>query len=149
MSLRTALDRLVVLQEAVAISSPISTTVRKAYKYVPNQAEALSQTPLFFNSWTFAEERRAVSLAERMYSVRMQLAVEDGDLDRAADIATALFEQFLADLRLDVTLNGNVTRADVRGNSPTLVGLTYGGQTYVGIDMNLDFSIVEGATYAP
>ena len=155
MSLRGALAALNAIQLAVIITDPIDVKIAKAYPYMPPGAEQLGDVPCFMNTWTLEREVRTVSLAERFYNVRMQMAVEDADSDQAADIATALFEQFMADLRgggpavFGITLDGNVTRSDVRGNSPTLIGLLYGGKPYIGIDMVLDFSIKEAATFLP
>ena len=39
MSLRTALDRIIVLQKAVSITDPITITVKKAYKLVPPESQ--------------------------------------------------------------------------------------------------------------
>lgn len=148
MDIRNALDRVIAVQGAMSISSPASIAALRAYKYVPARDSALPDTPCWFNSWSFVREERLIQLRRSFYSVRMQLAVHDADLDRAADIATAFHVAAVADFSADVTLNGQVTNTEFRGGSPTLVRLDWAGMTYVGLDLFLDLVMEEAVTFA-
>lgn len=141
MALRDALDRLVALEEAVSITDPTTTSIRKAWKTVPPEGTRAPVTPLAINVWTFAQREAFQSLSRRFYTIRIDIATHDRDVDRAADIVTALTEQFLDDLDQDITLNGNVERVDMRGADPTLSVLPVAGADLVNARLFIDFVI--------
>lgn len=148
MNIRSALDRLTTIQAAVSITDPATVSVLKAWKYAPPQKAALADVPAWINDWTLISEDRANSLRTQEYLVRSQLFVYDADLDRAADIATALFVAYVDDLDADVKLNNTVTRQSIRGGEPTLVVLEFGRRSYVGVDVLMSMTMREGATFS-
>src|SRR3989304_8759276 len=96
LTLRDALDRIVVLQAGLTIADPVAETIKRAYKYTPSQSSAAPDRPFWMNTWTLiAQNRKPNGWDQPLYVVRMQLCVHDAELDRAADIATAFPEAAL------------------------------------------------------
>lgn len=148
-TIASALDRIVTLQNGLAITTPVAASISTAYKYPPDPATAFPNTPCFVNTWTFDREERGASQRRLFYTVRMQLFVANADPARAADIATAFHVQLGNSLDADVTLNGAVTEASRRGEDPTLVRAEWADRSYVGTDEFVDLVIVEAHTFAP
>lgn len=147
-NIRAALDTLITLQAALSIASPITASIKKAYKYVPDRNVSLPDTPCWMNTWTHVRRERYHGQRDDFYVVNCQLAVNDADLDRAADIATAFHEAFADALDGNVTLGGKVIVANLRGGDPTLILLSWGGQGYVGLNEFVDLEIVETKAFA-
>ena len=148
MNIRTALDRLVVIQAGLSITDPIEASVGAAYKYVPRQDTTLPATPSWMNDWTLIREERHIDMRIQFYTVHMQLFVRDADQDQAADIASAFMEKAVEALDADVTLAGAVTRQSLRGGEPTLVSLERAGLSYIGLDLFLDLEMKEAKSFS-
>ena len=148
MGIRAALDRLVVVESALAITAPVKANVKKAYKTYPKKGTALS-APCMMNGWTLRQHDRFVALREQRLTISIQLFADDADTDRAADIAAAFYEVLVDALDDDVTLNGNVTDSVLRGGDPTLAGLEWDGRVYVGLQLFLDVTISEARAFGP
>ena len=146
MTIRAALDKLVILEKALAITSPVVKSVVDAYKYVPPQTHNLVEVPVWMNSWQINDvswmpgNQRMTS-----YSVNMKLAAGSATVeqDRAADIATAFWEALLKALRDDVNLGGTIDQHKIRSQGPTLAILEFGGRAYIGLDVWLDLEVIE------
>jgi hypothetical protein len=147
MDIRSALDRIIAIQDGLAITDPIAEDVKKAYKYVPRANVTLTDVPAFTNEWTLTSLDRFVSFRIQNYTVHMQLFVEDADIDRAADIASSFHKELIDALDADIALNNTVTQHSLRGGNPTLVGLERAGKIYIGLDLFLDLEMKEGATF--
>ena len=150
MSLRTALDRIIVLQEAVSITDPITITVKKAYKLVPPQSQELPDLPAFINIVNYVGQSASGGMRTLRYRVIMQcvvakMTVED---DRSADIAVALWEKTLDDFSHDLSLNGTVTLALFEENGPGIPGVLDRGDHYIGFEAVLNIRITEAFTFA-
>ncbi len=148
MDIRSALDRITAIQAGLSITSPVTASIKKAYKYVPKQDAALPDAPAWMNDWTLSREERHIDLRIQHYTVHMQLFVNDADQDRAADIATAFMAQAVDGFDADVTLDGNVTNSALRGGDPTLVSLGRAGQSYIGLDLFLDLEMKEAKAFS-
>lgn len=146
MDIRSALDRIVAIQQSLSITSPVALSIKRAYKYVPPQEAALD-LPCWQNSWTMVSETRGFGSREQLYTVNMQLLVADADQDRAADIATAFHVALVDALDNDRTLGGTVTRQDLRGGNPTLVVFERSGNVYLGLNLFLDLVMYEPKTF--
>lgn len=145
MTIRAALDRLVVIQEAVKITDPATVQTKKAYKYVPPRKTLFSASdlPVWFNNWTLPGQiRPGVAMAREEYVIHSQCLAGEVDLEYASDLASALFIRFKDDLYADVNLGGNVTQAVLRGGNPTLATLEWGGKAYIGLDLFIDIQII-------
>ncbi len=141
--IRSALARLIQIQAAVEISDPDGVTVQRAWKYVPPQNTTVPETPCFMNDYTLRGEQRNPSQRVSMWTIRSQIYVQNADLDEAADIATALFEQYRRDLGKDTNLSGNISgAAPIRGADPTLGGIP-GREGYMIVECFMDFEIKE------
>ena len=148
MDIRTALDQIVTIQGGLSITSPLSVSVKKAYKYVPNASVALPDAPAWTNDWTLTSLERFVSLRIQNYTVHMQLFVKDANIDRAADIASAFLDKLITALDADISLSQTVTQHTLRGGNPTLVGLERANLPYIGLDLFLDLEMKEGKTFS-
>lgn len=136
------------VQAAMAITSPVTMSVKKAWPYMPPQSVLAGVAmPAWINEWTLVRERRAISMREQLYSVRMQLLVFDADQDRAADIATAFMVVAVDAFDAAVTLGGTATQQTLRGASPTLGRVEIGGAVYSAIDLFLDVEMKEAKEF--
>ncbi len=148
-NIRAALDKLIVIQAAVNVTDPSVVAVLKAYKYVAPQNAILPDAPCFMNDWTLRDTLQAPSLRIIQYRIRSILYVLDADIERALDIATALFEDYMDRLGADVNLGGAIDGGhSLRGPDPTLGAAEFAGKSYAAIETFLDFEIKRAFTWA-
>ena len=146
MDIRTVMAAVVTLQESLSITAPISSSILRAYRFMPPMSSALPDTPCFFNSWTLQNQQLNISLRILSYTVRMQLAVLDADQDVAADIASSYMNALITAHNADVQLSGSCTLTTLRGGDPTLAVLNWAGQDYIGLDLFLDIEIKDAVS---
>ena len=139
--IRTALTNLVTLQEGLSITAPVSSSIKRAYKYTPPQSSSLPDTPCVLNTWSLTSQELDISLRILFYTIRMQLIVHDSDQDRAADIASSYMNAIITAQNADVTLDGAVNQSILRGSDPTLGVLSWAGVDYIGLDLLLDIEL--------
>jgi len=144
----SALDRIIAIQGGLSITSPITESIKVAYKYSPAANVGLPDAPAFFNEWTLEREERHVSMRIQYYTVHMQLLVRDADLNRAADIATAFHVALVDAFDADVQMNNTVTQSSLRGGSPTLAGFVRNNINYIGLDLFLDLELKEAKSFS-
>ena len=144
--IRTVMTNVVTLQESLSITAPISSSILRAYKYMPPMASALPDTPCFLNNWTLQNQELDISLRVLFYTIRMQLIVHDSDQDRAADIASSYMNALITAHNADVQLGGSCTMTVLRGGNPTLAVLNWAGQDYIGLDLFLDVEIKDAVS---
>lgn len=147
MGISAALDALNEIQAGLAITSPIVESIKRVYKYMPNQSESINDCPCFVNTWTLLPVLRMPSLRETEYDVRMWLVVKDMNQSRAADIATAFMDQILTVFDTNLTLGGTVSHHDLMGGTPTLIGFDWAGGPYVGLDLHLHMYLKDFVTF--
>jgi hypothetical protein len=141
MDIRSALDRIVVVQKSLVITQPIPAKILRAYKTIPSQATLAPDAPCFINSViAFHEERLPSGGRTQHYTVRMQLLVEDADDDRAADIALAFHGALVNAFDTDVNqgLNGACTVQTLRSASVLLGVIDRGNRKYIGTDVLME-----------
>lgn len=148
MDIRSALDNLIIIQAALSITSPITASIKKAYKYIPKSSVALPDTPAWLNEWTLNTVERFVGFRIQTYTVHMQLFVLDADPDRGADIASSFAKEMIDALDADVSLGQTITQQTLRGGNPTQGSFERVNLTYSGLDLFLDLEMKEGATFA-
>lgn len=148
MSIRDVLTALVAIQKGIAISDPISTRVKEAYRLAPSREVALT-TPCFINAWSLIRLERRLSggVLRHFYTVRSQLFVTDADLDRGADIASALGVAYITAINSNITLNGTASTSLLRGGDPTCALLEWAAKPYPGLDLFLDIELNEGVSF--
>lgn len=146
LTIRAALDALVTLQESLSITSPITSSIAKAWKYFPPEEATLPETPCFANEWSLTAFEVHVGLLVRRYAIHTQMFVLDADQERGADIATAYMNALETALLANYTLTQTVNQAILRGAQPTLAILERAGVKYVGLDLFLDVEMKEGVT---
>ena len=146
MDIRTVMAAVVTLQESLSITAPISSSILRAYRFMPPMSSALPDTPCFFNSWTLQNQQLNISLRILSYTVRMQLAVLDADQDVAADIASSYMNALITAHNADIQLSGSCTLTTLRGGDPTLAVLNWAGQDFIGLDLFLDVELKDGVS---
>jgi hypothetical protein len=139
--IRTVMTKVVALQESLSITAPISSSVLRAYKYMPPMSSALPDCPCWINAWTLQNQELAISLRVLFYTIRMQLVIDDADQDQAADIASAYMNAFIDAHYQDVQLDGSCNLSSLRGGDPTLAVLSWAGRDYIGLDLFLDVEL--------
>ncbi len=144
--IRTVMTNVVSLQEGLSITAPISSSILRAYKYMPPMASALPDTPCFLNNWTLQNQELDVGLRILFYTVRMQLVVLDADQDQAADIASSYMNALITAQNADVQLGGSCNLTVLRGGNPTLAVLNWAGIDYIGLDLFMDVEIKDAVS---
>jgi len=139
--IRTVMANVVTLQESLSITAPISSSIKRAYKYMPPMASALPDTPCFLNNWTLQNQELDVGLRILFYTVRMQLVVLDADQDQAADIASSYMNALITAQNADVQLGGSCNLTVLRGGNPTLAVLNWAGIDFIGLDLFMDVEL--------
>ena len=144
--IRTVMTNVVSLQEGLSITAPVSSSILRAYKYMPPMASALPDTPCFLNNWTLQNQELDVGLRILFYTVRMQLVVLDADQDQAADIASSYMNALITAQNADVQLGGSCNLTVLRGGNPTLAVLNWAGIDYIGLDLFMDVEIKDAVS---
>lgn len=155
-TISAVLDQLVIVQEALAITSPMAAAVRKAFKFFPEPTQELPGDRVFQNEWSMQplDTRRLMSMRELVYTVRTQFlagSAQSGDVERTEAICTAFWEKLIealyplnttpAALTAALSLNGTCTIATLRGGEPTLGVIQRGGKAYIGFEAFLELRI--------
>lgn len=147
MDIRTVLDELVTIEAALTITSPIAASIKRAYKYPPSRNADL-ETPCIINNWSMPDSAGMGGLRVQNYTVHGQLFINDADIDRGCDIATAFWGKLVDALGQNVTLGGTATRASLRGASPdTVVLLPWNEKPYQGLDFFIDVLLKDTFAY--
>lgn len=139
--IRTVMSKVVTLQESLSITAPISSSILRAYKYMPPMSSSLPDCPCWLNAWTLQRQELAIGLRVLFYSVRMQCVIDDADQDQAADIASSYMNAFIDAHYQDVQLDGSCNVSYLRGGDPTLSVLNWAGRDYIGLDLFLDVEL--------
>lgn len=151
MNIRDALVRVAAIQAGLSITDPVTDPtpyeIKRAYTTFPDRDSALPDCPCWINSWTLVREDRNPGMREAFYQIRMQLFIDDTDLDVGADIATAFMEKIMDALDADTSLGGTSTGTTLRGGDPTLGLLEWAGQGYPGLDLFLDLKMTESKSF--
>lgn len=141
--IRAAIDGLITLEEALAITSPVtitgsgSTGPVRGYKYPPKPKTALAQVS-FIHSWAFPTQEDAIQQEVHRYTIAPQCLVKDADLDQGFDIASAFWEAFLNAWVADQKLTSSVISSAIRSSDPTIAALDFNGVTYPGFTCFID-----------
>lgn len=144
MDITTALAALITLQSGLAITSPISARVLKAYDFPPDRNVDLPDCPCFVNTWSFDDVEYFINYdandpPAQKYTVTMQLFVREASTQQGAKIATAFLSQLIR--AWDHTLSGTVSDAKLRGSKPTVGMLEWGGSFYPGLNLNAELEL--------
>jgi hypothetical protein len=138
------MDKIVTLQAALAITSPITATVAKAYPYFPPPQVDIPNRS-YQNEWSMMPIRPEQAVRSLQYQVRMQFlagpALEDAV--RTAQIATAFWEQLVETFSTNIRAEGLWWRAILRGSEPTLGLIERAGKAYIGTEGFVVLDILE------
>ena len=138
------LDRIVALEEGLAITTPGPYTVTKVYRSFLDPQYALPGPRCFQNEWTFlpVDPARRMALREIGYAVRMQFIAAESiaDSQNAVLIAEAFWEATLEAFCQDQSLDHTCTSALLRGAEPTLGIVTRANKSYIGFEAFLDIN---------
>ena len=148
MNFDTFYKKLKELEESIAISSPVSLQVKRAYWGAPPQM--VTDLPAFINA--ISEPERILGFGgssggrEQRLRVSIQLlaAKSTGDDVQNSRIATALWFAAKDAFDRDTGIGGTVAFSTLRGGEPTVpVILSHGGQSFIGFNAYLDIQDVE------
>ncbi|OGT26064.1 MAG: hypothetical protein A2Z17_06860 [Gammaproteobacteria bacterium RBG_16_66_13] len=143
-TLNAALDRIVAIQAAIAITSPVVLAVVVAHKDPPG---ALQDLPCFINTIAVPEVTSGPGSQRTIYTVKMQFFGRDEKASDASAIARAFLEATKAAFNADVTLNAKCTVALLVGGG-AVTGLQYAGTAYIGFELPLRVVMHEAVTFA-
>lgn len=142
-TLTAALDRIVAIQAAIAITSPLALTIARAYKDPPG---AVQDTPCFLNVIEPGEIKYGPGCQRQTHHVKMQLLVKDEQAADASAIARAFLETTRTAFNGDIRLAGTCTVA-VLGATAGVTGLQYAGVQYIGFELPLLVQMYEAVTF--
>lgn len=133
------------IQRSIAITSPVSQTIRRTHWGPP--AGTVNELPCIIN--IMSETDRTLGMARRresVYRISVQalIARATPEDERSGRIATAFWFAAKTAFDSDSTIGGTVTHARLVGAHPTVpVILQHAGQAYIGFDATLEIQQVE------
>jgi hypothetical protein len=143
-----ALQALIVVQQNLVITSPVSLAVTDAF-YLPPDRNTPLKYPCWFNTWTFTgQDRKATQYLEQHYTIHSEFWHFDPSTNRAAEIVTAFHTAYVDALNQNITLSGTVNTSELRGADPTLVLAEWDKVPYAGLDLFLEVTISQGVAFA-
>lgn len=148
---KDALDRLIVIEQTVSITSPTALTIRKAHRFPPPQITA-SDFPLVINAPHFEAGTLAWGMSRQELHVPLLIRIVAGDMtaEVGAEICWELIYAMLDKLIVNQTLDGKVSK--ILGVSAGPVGgLEYpaeSGMIYQRGDIVIDLVFEEGKAFA-
>lgn len=104
------------------------------------------ECPAWMNTWEMIGETRQ-GFREHVYDVRMQLFIENADLEVAADIATAYWAKLMLALDGGQSLGGTCNHTVLA--SGKLAKNSWGGRPYPGLDCHLTVYCKDIVTFNP
>jgi len=148
MNFTTFWTNLKALEEAIAITSPVSKTVKRAYWGAP--PETTKDLPCIINA--LSETGRVLEFGSRdqIMRVNVQMLVAKARVEdtRSSEIATAFWFAAKDAFDADYNLSGAVSFMTLRGSDPTVpVLLQHGGQAYIGFNAYLDIQVNEAFAF--
>lgn len=140
--------KLEALQKTVAITSPATLQVKRAYWGAP--PDQITDLPCIINA--MSESDRVLGFGSRDQKLRINIQllaartqVED---QRSSLIATSFWFAAKDAFDGDITIGKTVSFSTLRGADPTVpVLLQHGGQIYIGFNAVLDIQDVEAFTF--
>ena len=142
--IRAAIDGLITLEQALAITSPVAITGSgngtgpvRGYKYPPKGKTALAKVS-FIHSWAFPAQEDSIQQEVHRYTISPQCLITDADFDRGLDIASAFWEAFLNAWVADQKLTSTVISSAIRSSDPTIAELQFNGNGYPGFSCFID-----------
>lgn len=151
MDISSVIEVVAGMQGELAITDPISMTVKKVWPDFPPKSVAIADSPAAMNEWIFdREDRTTQGLREQYYTDHMQYFFYDAGEAQAAKIARSFMAAIVDMFDTSETLAGTCSWTKLRGkggNSPLIFPITWAGHTFIGLDLFLDIRLTEGKTY--
>jgi len=143
------LDALTELLLGLSVTDPAASSIKRVWTFPPPRGSAMPDKPCWLLSWTLngvGAEQEGASFDEfidgaepsQSYTVRMQLFLDEEDLNVGAQIATAYLPKLIAAWQADVTLGHTCQYSRLRGSNPSLVLLEWAGLSSPGLDLFMD-----------
>jgi hypothetical protein len=149
LTLLAALRKLADVQETLTISDPLPMSMARVFAFPPDRSQALADLPCVINTWRFdGIERGASGRRLQRYAIRCQFFLGESSISKAAEIAAAFHDAWVAAIDRNTRLGGTATQVDQRGADPTLALLEWAGKGHVGLDEYLDLTLVDAVEYA-
>lgn len=143
-TLDAALARIVAIQAAISISSPVALTIAAAHKDPPG---SIQDTPCFLNVIEPGEIAYGPGSQRQRHRVKMQFMVKDEAVADASAIARAFLEATRVAFNADIRLAGTCTVAQL-GATAGVTGLQYAGVQFIGFELPLLVIMHEAVTFA-
>lgn len=137
---------------SVAITSPQAAEIQHVYKLMPDSSRMIDVWPSAILNYELQGTIFHPNFLERQYAVHVQLLVAPVSAGQqlASEMAVAFDEALALALSDEMRLGGNVSV--VRGyhsDSPdAIVRLTWGGASFVGLDVYLDVTLKTGKVHS-
>ena len=142
--IRAVLANLAAIQDTLTITTPVDTSIKKAYPYPLAKNTALDM-PAIINIWSFPDQSTqdgSFAQGHHRYSIEMQCFINDADLSRGLEIATAFWESWLdawvADQQLKNSGVSVIVGTSLTGADPTIGLLDWNGVGYAGWTATLE-----------
>jgi hypothetical protein len=152
MDIRSVHADLVTRLATLAITAPVTASIKRVYKYVPKLSAAITDYPCIFLTYGLESLQFMPSFTEQQYSIHIQMFIGKAaaEQDITADVASAFLDALVTKLSQSQRLGGTVSVIrGLRGASPdTLTGLEWAGVGFVGLDLFLDVTLKESAVHA-
>jgi len=143
-TLNAALDRIVAIQAAISITSPVILSIARAYKDPPGSVQ---DTPCFLNIIEPGEIIYGPGIQRQTLKVKMQFLVKDEQGADASAIARGFLEATRVAFNADIRLAGACTVA-ILGATAGVTGLQYAGVQFIGFELPLLVTMHEAVTFA-
>jgi hypothetical protein len=151
-NIRDTIGALVTLLEAVTVTAPRATSIKKVYRFAPDQGTALTMLPCAMLSYEQQPVRFLPALMMKPYVIRIMVFVGQtaSQAEAHADTASALLDEIITTLSENQRLDNTVgVIREFRGASPdTIVLLDRNGIGYVGLDLYLEVTLNSAANHA-
>jgi len=152
MNIRDVHADLVTRLATLSITEPVTSEIKRVYKYVPALSKAVADYPCVFLTYELTQVWFKSAFLEQEYTIHIQLFAGKvaTEQDVAADIASAFMEALVQKVSLSQRLGGTVSVIrGLRGASPdTLTKLEWAGVGFVGLDLFLDVTLKTAASHA-
>lgn len=90
----------------LSVTSPVRTSIKRVWPYVPPGSKVITDVPCFCNTWSPGVIELNVSNTRARYAVHSRLICYDADVDKAAKIAESFIQPIIARFEDHIKLSG-------------------------------------------
>lgn len=148
MNFTTFWTKLEALEKTIAITSPVTLQVKRAYWGAPQQE--ITDLPCVINALSETDRTLGFGSRDQNLRINVQLLVASATVENTHNALKATSFWFAAKdaFDKDITIGSTVSFSTLRGAEPTVpVILTHGGMAYIGFNAYLDIQDLENFTF--